>query len=192
MLWCYGRSGDKRMLDMAQNTWDKYTKDAEAEYQAAQQQSASGAAAGRRRFSRHADLAPSRVFSNTPAQSHGVSYSEISKQPAILYLYTGNEDYRKFAVAAQKRVFDYHMLIDGIPSSSEGYAGTTALDEHETCDITDHAWNWTYALQATGDGQYGDAIERAMLQCASGSDQARLDGYSILWKPQSGAREFEL
>jgi len=182
MLWCYGRSGDKRMLDLAQNTWDKYTEDAEAEYQAAAHLPAGGAT-GRRRFSRHADLAPSRVFSNTPAQSHGVSYSEISKQPAILYLYTGNEDYRKFAVAAQKRVFDYHMLIDGIPSSSEGYAGTTALDEHETCDITDHAWNWTYALQATGDGQYGDAIERACFNAHPGVTKPDWTGIQYFGSP---------
>ena len=167
ILWCYERTGDKRLLELGQNSWDKYLKDAEDEYQRATHDSSAGAA-GRRRFSRHADLAPSRVFANLPVQSHGVSYAEISKLPAILYLYTGQEEYRKFVAAAQKRVFDHHMLIDGIPSSSEAYAGTTALDEHETCDITDHAWAWTYALQATGDGQYGDAIERACFNAHPG------------------------
>ena len=166
ILWCYGRSGDKKLLDLAQNTWDTYIKDAEDEYQAAQK--AAAAAGNDRRRSGHTDLAPSKVFANAPVQSHGVSYAEISKLPAILYLYTGKEDYRKFVVAAQKRVLDHHMLIDGIPSSSEGYAGITDQDEHETCDITDHAWAWTYILQATGDGQWGDAIERACFNAHPG------------------------
>lgn len=186
ILWCYGRTGDKKLLDLALNTWDKYVKDAEDEYQAAMREPASGAPGSRsfsrhtdlepsagaavsRRFSRHTDLAPSRVFADTPIQTHGVSYAEISKLPAILYLYTGKEEYRKFVVAAQKRVFDHHLLIDGIPSSDEGFAGTSALDEHETCDITDHAWAWTYVLQATGDGQYGDAIERACFNAHPGA-----------------------
>jgi hypothetical protein len=182
ILWCYERSGDKKLLDLAQNTWDQYVKDAEDEYQAAEKAPVSGAP-GRRRFSMHTDLAPSRVFANTPVQSHGVSYAEISKLPAILYLYTGKEDYRKFAVAAQKRVFDHHMLIDGIPSSSEGYAGTTALDEHETCDITDHAWAWTYILQATGNGQYGDAVERAFFNAHPGVTKPDWTGIQYFGSP---------
>ena len=168
ILWCYERTGDKKLLEFAQTNWDKYIKDAEDEYQASLKQAANGGPAGMR-FFRHTDLAPSRVYANTSPQAHGVSYAEISKLPAILYLYTGNEEYRKFVVAAQKRVFDHVLMIDGIPSSSEGFAGTTALDEHETCDITDHPWAWTYTLQATGDGLYGDHIERAIFNAHPGA-----------------------
>lgn len=182
ILWCYGRTGDKKMLALAQGAWDQYVKDAEDEYQASTR-TAAAPTNGRRRGSRHTDLAPSRVFANTPVQSHGVSYAEISKLPAILYLHTGDESYRKFVVAAQKRVFDHHMLIDGIPSSSEGYAGTTALDEHETCDITDHAWDWTYVLQATGDGQYGDAIERACFNAHPGVTKPDWTGIQYFGSP---------
>src|SRR5205807_7933664 len=46
----------------------------------------------------------------------------------------------RFALAAQKRIFDHHMLIDGIPSTTEDYRGITALDSHETCCISDHTW----------------------------------------------------
>lgn len=182
ILWCYERTGDKKLLDLAVNTWDKYEKDAEAEYQAAKTDNGPGGAM-RRRFSRHTDLAPSRVFSNEPVQSHGVSYAEISKLPAILYLYTGNEHYRKFVVAAQQRVLNHHMLIDGIPSSSEGYAGTTALDEHETCDITDHAWAWTYILMATGDGTWGDHIERACFNAHPGVTKPDWTGIQYFGSP---------
>jgi DUF1680 family protein len=182
ILWCYERTGDNKLLELAQNNWDKYIKGAEDEYQASAKTAASGAP-GQRRFSMHTDLAPSRVFADTPIQTHGVSYAETSKLPAILYLYTGKEDYRKFVVAAQKRIFDHHMLIDGIPSSSEGYAGTTALDEHETCDITDHAWAWIYVLQATGDGQYGDAIERACFNAHPGVTRTDWKGIQYFGSP---------
>ncbi|MGA2888226.1 MAG: hypothetical protein ABSE51_09265 [Terracidiphilus sp.] len=39
----------------------------------------------------HGDLAPLRVFAATPINAHGVTYAEVSKQPAILYLYTGKQ-----------------------------------------------------------------------------------------------------
>jgi hypothetical protein len=182
ILWCYERTGDKKLLELAQNTWDKYMTDAEDEIAATAKSTATGAP-GRRRFSMHTDLAPSRVFANAPIQSHGVSYAEISKLPAILYLYTGREDYLKFVVAAQRRIFDHHMLIDGIPSSSEAYAGTTALDEHETCDITDHAWAWTYVLQATGDGVWGDHIERACFNAHAGVTRTDWKGIQYFGSP---------
>jgi len=182
ILWCYDRTGDNKLLEMAENTWDQYIKEAEDEVTAAARASANGTPI-RRRFSMHADLAPSAVFADKPIQSHGVSYAETSKLPAILYLYTGKEDYRKFAVAAQRRIFDHHMLIDGIPSSSEAYAGTTALDEHETCDITDHAWAWTYVLQATGDGVWGDHIERACFNAHAGVTRTDWKGIQYFGSP---------
>jgi hypothetical protein len=73
------------------------------------------------------------------------------KLPAILYLYTGKDEYLKFALAAERRIFDHHMLIDGIPSSTEHYRTVTSLDSHETCDIADHTWSWGYMLMVTGD-----------------------------------------
>ncbi len=44
----------------------------------------------------------------------------------------------------------------------------SVLDEHETCDITDHAWAWTYIMQATGEGVWGDHIERACFNAHPG------------------------
>lgn len=178
ILWCYERTGDRKLLELAQTSWDTYMKEAEEEETAA-----ANGTLGPRRFSMHTDLAPSSVYANKPIQSHGVSYAETSKLPAILYLYTGKEEYRKFTVAAQRRIFDHHMLIDGIPSSSEAYAGTTALDEHETCDITDHAWAWTYVLEATGDGVWGDHIERACFNAHPGVTRTDWKGIQYFGSP---------
>ena len=61
------------------------------------------------------------------------------------------------------------MLIDGIPSTTEDYRGITALDSHETCCISDHTWTWGYLLMATGDGIWGDHIERACFNAAFGA-----------------------
>jgi hypothetical protein len=149
MLWCYERTGDPRLLAMAEMAWADYSAlDGEAD---------------------GADLQPARVYGGSAIKAHGVSYAEISKQPAILYMYTGKPEYLKFALAAQKRIFDHHMLVDGIPSTSEHYSTVTALDSHETCDITDHTWTWGYMLMATGDGLWGDRVERACFNAGMGA-----------------------
>lgn len=151
MLWCYERTGEKRLLAMAEKAWADFLLSAEpGDFESG-------------------DLHPSRVFANTPINAHGVTYIEKAKLPAILFLHTGNTEYLRFALAAQKRIFGHHMLIDGIPSTTEDYRGITALDSHETCCISDHTWTWGYLLMATGDGVWGDRIERACLNAAFGA-----------------------
>lgn len=151
MLWAYARTGDKRLLAMAEAAWNDFLKSAPP---------------GDRDSG---DLHPERVFANAPINSHGVTYAEVSKLPAILYMHMANEEYLRFAIAAQERVFCHHMLIDGIPSTTEQYRGTTSLDAHETCDISDHMWSWSYLLMATGDGKWGDRIERACFNAGMGA-----------------------
>jgi hypothetical protein len=151
MLWSYARTKDPRLLAMAEKAWADFLESAEpGDFESG-------------------DLHPSRVLANTPINAHGVTYIEKAKLPAILYMHTGNEEYLCFALAGQKRIFDHHMLIDGIPSTSEDYRGTTALDSHETCDISDHTWTWGYMLMATGDGVWGDRIERACFNAGFGA-----------------------
>lgn len=149
MLWCYERTGDANLLALAEKSWKEYAK--------------SAIEPGR------GDLSPLRVFADTPIDCHGVSYAEQSKLPAILYLYTGKEEYLRFAIAAQRRIFDHHMLISGIPSTTEFYRTVTALDSHETCDIADHTWSWGYLLMATGDAIWADRVERACFNAGPGA-----------------------
>ncbi|MGB7434453.1 MAG: beta-L-arabinofuranosidase domain-containing protein, partial [Candidatus Acidiferrum sp.] len=149
ILWCYQRSGDRRLLDMAETAWKQYTKVAADP--------------------EHGDLSELRVYAATPINCHGVTYIEQAKLPAILYCYTGKQEYLKFALAAQRRIFDHHMLIDGIPSTSEDYRTITSLDSHETCDIADHSWSWGHILMATGQGVWGDHVERACFNAGMGA-----------------------
>jgi DUF1680 family protein len=149
ILWCYQRTGDERLLALAENAWPEFLKKA-----------------GDPEFG---DFSAARIYADTPINSHGVTYSETMKLPAILYLYTGKQKYLKLAQAAERRIFDHHMLIDGIPSTSEYYRTTTSLDLHETCDIADHTWSWGYQLMATGDAVWADRIERACFNAAPGA-----------------------
>ena len=180
MLWCYERTGEKKLLDLAQTTWDKYISDAAEEYQERnpRRQTASAGVLCTR------DLAPQKVYANAPVQSHGVSYAEISKLPAILYLYTGQEEYRKFAVAAQKRVFDHHMLIDGIPSSSRRVMPARQLSmSTRPAILPTMLGHGPTCLQATGDGQYGDAIERACFNAHPGVTKPDWTGIQYFGSP---------
>jgi len=149
MLWCYDRTGDRRLLELAENSWADFLKHAGEDG--------------------HGDLAPERVLADMPIKSHGVTYAETSKLPAILYNYTGKIEYLQFALAAQQRIFDRYMLVDGIPSTSESYSSITSRDVHETCDIADHTWSWGYLLETTGDGIWADRIERACFNAGFGA-----------------------
>ncbi|MGB6134505.1 MAG: beta-L-arabinofuranosidase domain-containing protein [Acidobacteriaceae bacterium] len=149
MLWCYEQTRDPKLLALAEKSWKEYMKYSDDPD--------------------NGDLGLLRVLSDAPIDAHGATYAETAKQPAILYLYTGKQDYLKFGLTAQRRIFDYHMLIDGIPSTSEWFGRRTSLDSHETCDITDHTWSWGYYLMATGDGSWGDHVERACFNAAPGA-----------------------
>jgi hypothetical protein len=148
MLWTYARTGDSALLELAENAWGEFMENEDPGY---------------------ADMSELRVFAATPIDCHGVTYAEIMKLPAILYLYAGDADYLRFAAAAERRIFDHHMLIDGIPSTSENYRTVTSLDSHETCDISDHTWSWGYMLMATGQAVWADRVERACFNAAPGA-----------------------
>jgi len=148
MLWTYARTGDPALLALAENAWQRFTENENPGY---------------------ADMSELRVFAATPIDCHGVTYAEVAKLPAILYLYTGKDEYLRFAAAAERRIFDHHMLIDGIPSTTENYRTVTSLDSHETCDIADHTWSWGYLLMATGQAVWADRVERACFNAAPGA-----------------------
>lgn len=163
MLWAYAKTGDPRLLQLAENAWNGYLNlppDSE-----------------------HGDITREKVRSKAPVNSHGVTYAETSKLPAILYLHTGKPEYLAFALACQVRVTSRYMLVDGVPSTSEFYESITSRDVHETCDIADHTWTWGYLLMATGDGVWADRIERACLNAGFGAIRKDWKGIQYLSCP---------
>jgi len=148
MLWCYDKTRDPKILALAEKSWLGYVN--------GKPQDGVG-------------LNPASTYGGGPISGHGVTYAEISKLPAILYAYTENPEYLRFALAAQQRIFDHHMLVDGIPSTTEFFRTTTSLDSHETCDIADHTWSWGHLLKTTGDGVWADRIERGCFNAGMGA-----------------------
>jgi len=100
---------------------------------------------------------------------HGVTYNEVAKLPAILYTYTGNEKYLSASINAYRKLEKYHMLPDGVNSSSESTCGNESYRTHESCDISDYTWSLGYLLEATGDGVYADKIEWAVFNALPGA-----------------------
>ena len=146
MLWLYGETGDRRLLDLARRSL-----------------------AG---FNRRRPAAPASLramLSNAIARDHGVNYCEISKLPAILFLHTGNRKALRASVNAWRKLARDHVLADGVPSSTEHLRGRSPTDGHETCVIADAAWSLGYLLMATGNAAYADWIENTVFNAAPGA-----------------------
>jgi len=154
LLWCYGHSGDQQLLDMAKRIWSAIPA---------------------------ADL--HQLTEDQPSQMHGVTFAEVSKLAALLYMYTGDKTQRDISVAAMRRIFKYHMLCDGTPSTTEELRGTTALDGHETCDIVEFNISWSYMVMATGTGSYADHIERALFNAGMGAIRKGWSGFQYISCP---------
>lgn len=144
----YALTGDKRILDRAERIWRAFSMPGTADNEAF----------------RHSDM-----LAAAPVGIHGVTAAEVSKQPAILYLYTGNPEYLAAAEGFYASVERDHELVDGIPSSCERLSGKAPEALHETCDISDFLWSYGYMLLATGDVRWADKMENAFYNAALGA-----------------------
>lgn len=111
---------------------------------------------------------PSMAAGRT-VEIHGVTASEIGKLPALLYLATGKKEYLVQSLGFFNGILRDHLLADGAVSSAEGLYDRLPNSEHETCTVNDMMWSWGYLLEATGDGVWGDRIERAFFNAALGA-----------------------
>ena len=160
MLWAYDWTGDRRLLVHALNAFRRFKDEMKP----------------------HVLTVPA-LLSRRRAHSHGVSFMEIGKIPAILYLYTGNRRWLRAAEAVFKKLDRDHMLVDGVPSSAEFLMGRSPLDGHETCVIADYTWSAGYLLMATGDASYADRIERACFNAAPGAVTSDFKALQYLSSP---------
>jgi uncharacterized protein len=151
MLWTYERTGEERLLRLAEDSW-------------ARSQKFLAMADGSFGLTEQSWLTPGPC-----REVHGVTYAELTKIPVLLYRATGDERYLRAAVGAQRKIFEHHLLPGGVPSTSEVLSTTTARDAHEVCNAIDYPWTWGYLLGATGDATYGDHIERATFNGLPGS-----------------------
>lgn len=141
VLWTYGLTKDPKLLKLAEDAW----------------------ALGGFELNKEKCLSPDKIV------IHGVTYMEMAKLPAILYSYTGKQEYLDAAVNAFAKLDRDHMLPDGCPSSNEFLAGKDPIKSHETCDITDYTWAAGYMLMTTGEAGYADRIEKAIFNAGPGA-----------------------
>ncbi len=145
MLWAYMQTGDIELLSMAEKAFADYNEKCRD------------------------DNCIKAQMSNNKAYAHGVTYNEYSKLGAILYICTGNREYLKPSIKAYKKIDRYHMLPDGLHCSNEFLLDNNYMQSHETCDVTDYTWAIGYMLMATGDGEYGDKIEKCIFNAGIGA-----------------------
>lgn len=146
MCWVFHQTGNQALLERAVKAWESYL--------------ASG---------RDEGLTEAALAADKPSDVHGVTYCETVKQGAILYTCTGKMKHLKPSLDAFAKLSRHHMLVDGVPSSTERLRGTGSLDAHETCDIADYTWSVGWMFMATGDVKFLDAIEWACLNAAPGA-----------------------
>jgi hypothetical protein len=145
-LWAYAQTGEKKLLQHAVEAFESYNK----------------------RYARD-DNSLETLKSDKVAHEHGVTYNELAKLPAILYMYTGRRSWLKAARRAFEKLDRNHMLITGVNSSSEHLTYRTEMDCQETCDTVDYSWSMGYLLMATGDADCGDRLERALFNAGLGA-----------------------
>jgi len=143
MCWLYARTGDKRMLDLAERTWANAMKGIKSNPK------------GRYELD---------VLASGPLmRGHGVTVSEQTKLPALLYMVTGNKKYLDASLGVFNALYRDHEQVDGVLSSDAALTGKLPDHSHETCVIVDYTWSLGYLVMATGDPRWADTVERAVL-----------------------------
>jgi len=144
MVRLYGESGDPAMLEKAKQTYSAFNQTNAA-----------------------TNLA--HLSDDKPCTEHGVTFNETAKQPAILYLATGERAMLDASLNGYRKVDRDDMLASGLHSAEEGLRGNDPSLYHETCDVSDYAWSVGYLLMATGDASWADHIEKTTFNAGLGS-----------------------
>ena len=100
---------------------------------------------------------------------HGVSFSEAMKLPALMYMYTGDEKYRKEAKSAMRNAFELNEQANGQLSANEFLSGRDPRQGSETCIAADQLWSLGFYLQAFGDVEAADHMERIAYNALPGA-----------------------
>ncbi len=141
ILWTYGKTGNKKLLQLAEDAWAIQNKFAVDE---------------------------TGIMSDEPFYMHGVTFSEMLKLPILLYAYTGKQHYLDLAMTAIRKVERESMLPDGVPSSAEFLLGNGIATSHETCVVVDYTWTLSHFLQVTGEAEWADKMEQAIYNAGMG------------------------
>ncbi len=142
ILWTYGKTGNEKLLQLAEDAWAVQYKFAVDE---------------------------TTIMGDERFYMHAVTFSEMLKLPLLLYAYTGKQHYLDLAMTAVRKVERESMLPDGVPTSAEFLMGNDISVSHETCVIVDYTWTMSHFLQVTGEAEWADKMELAIYNAGMGA-----------------------
>ncbi|MBD5132361.1 MAG: hypothetical protein HDT28_07240 [Clostridiales bacterium] len=145
MLWLYGKTGNKKLLKLAETDYNDYNRTCID------------------------DNCDRVAMSDKKPFSHGVTYNEYGKLGAILFTYTGKKKYLDASVAAFDKIDKYFMLPSGCLCSDEFTVSDDYMHSYETCDISDYTWSLGYMFDATKNAHYADKLEKCVFNAGMGS-----------------------
>lgn len=153
LCWIYSLTGDEKLLSLAEDAYKEFKSD--VKYR--NRENGPG---------NYSDI----VFGNDDVPNHhGVVYLELVKIPALLYQVTGKLDYLEDSINGLKKMEKHHMLVSGLPSTTEHFNGISEVAGTETCNTATFPYTYGYLLRITGDAVYGDKIEKAVFNGGMGS-----------------------
>ena len=152
LCWLYERTGDSRMLEIAESAYRLFKSDLN----------------NRNRGDK--GVPSDMVFdSDRNPDHHGVVYLELLKIPALLYRCTGNPEYLFETINGLAKMEAHHMLASGLPSTTEHFSGISETAGHETCNTAVLPYTYGIILRETGEASLADRIEKAVFNAAIGS-----------------------
>ncbi len=101
---------------------------------------------------------------------HAVAYGEMIKYPALLYAVDGREDYLQASVNGVEKILKNATQRTGGPSSNNEFISPPgATYETEYCNFPTFANAYSWMAMITGDGTYGDLVEKIVFNGAQGA-----------------------
>ncbi|MGL4373735.1 MAG: beta-L-arabinofuranosidase domain-containing protein, partial [Turicibacter sp.] len=153
LCWLYGQTKDEHFLQMAEEAYTIFKSDIK----------------NRNRHNGRGYNSDIQFGTDMVPNHHGVVYLELVKIPTILYSYTGKKEYLHEAMNGIEMMEKHHMLVSGLPSSTEHFEGVSEVSGHETCNSATLPYTYGFLLRVNGDAVLGDKIEKAIFNGAMGS-----------------------
>ena len=166
MVLLYLETKNKDILDLAIKTYDDYQNDVNKD-----------------KLYCSVNTLASVMLSKKKPYEHAVTYNEIIKLGALLYIATNDKKYLDPSINAYNKIIKYHLLPDGLHSSNEFLRGNDACQTHEACNISDFTHGLYYMLYATCDGKYADLIERCIYNAGIGQVLEDFTGFQYFSGP---------
>ena len=184
-LWVYSQTGDQRVMDLIKLTY-------KAGQEVARNTGNTDTAYPGCGLDEAADVRLGSYLSDEDNVygMHGVDTTLLLKNPALLYLYTGDVDQLNASIRGIEKIDRFHGHVTGPPAADEPLGVPEGLHGTETCDQAE--WNHTKAIvfAITGNVQYMDAVEKTLYNTFPGSRTPDGRGMQYYSYPNTVAQVF--